>query len=306
VASSNPGVPIFVLLVDRLDGYIDPETEPYQLVTLEELDNIPNLQHFCFKYTPIELNTAVKPYFLEYLLEKYHFQKICYFDPDIYVFSKLAGLWHLLEFSSLVLTPHITIPYQDDHHPTEMDINLAGVFNLGFLGISNTATTRKFLTWWQQRLYDYCYMRPSEGMHVDQNWVNFAPAMHDAVFILRDNAYNIAYWNLHERGTRLRFEHANLFIDDRPVVFFHFSGFIQSRQKQFLPTKAVSCYQIFPMFVQSTNFIVHCCKSLSMAGSKNGLTLMANSIMACQLLILCVGSITNKARNKHQSLRTLF
>jgi glycosyltransferase involved in cell wall biosynthesis len=241
VASSNPGVPIFVLLVDRLDGYIDPETEPYQLVTLEELDNIPNLQHFCFKYTPIELNTAVKPYFLEYLLEKYHFQKICYFDPDIYVFSKLAGLWHLLEFSSLVLTPHITIPYQDDHHPTEMDINLAGVFNLGFLGISNTATTRKFLTWWQQRLYDYCYMRPSEGMHVDQNWVNFAPAMHDAVFILRDNAYNIAYWNLHERGTRLRFEHANLFIDDRPVVFLNLSGFnpespetISAHQSRFL------------------------------------------------------------------------
>lgn len=225
VASSNPGVPIFVLLVDKLDGYIDPEAEPYHLVTLEELDNIPNPQHFFFKYAPIELNTAVKPYFLEYLFEKYHVQKICYFDPDIYVFSKLTGLWQLLEFSSLVLTPHITMPYQDDHHPTEMEINLAGVFNLGFLGISDTPTTRNFLTWWQQRLYEYCYMKPYEGMHVDQNWVNFAPAMHDSVFILRDNAYNIAFWNLHERGKRLRFEHAHLFIDDRQAVFFHFSGF---------------------------------------------------------------------------------
>ncbi len=241
VASSNPGVPIFVLLVDKLDGYIDPKAEPYQLVALEELDNIPNPEHFFFKYSPIELNTAAKPYFLECLLEKYHFQKICYFDPDIYVFSKLDSLWQLLEFSSLVLTPHITMPYQDDQHPTEMDINLAGVFNLGFLGISNTPTTRKFLTWWQQRLYDYCYMKPSEGMHVDQNWVNFAPAMHDTVFILRDNAYNIAYWNLHERGKRLRFEHARLFIDDRQAVFFHFSGFnpesletISAHQSRFL------------------------------------------------------------------------
>jgi len=241
VASSNPGVPIFVLLVDKLDGYIDPGTEPYQLVTIEELDNIPDSRHFFFKYTPIELNTAAKPYFLEYLLEKYHFQKICYFDPDIYVFSKLAGLWQLLEFNSLVLTPHITVPYQDDHHPTEMDINLAGVFNLGFLGISDTPTTRKFLIWWQRRLYYYCFMKPAEGMHVDQNWVNFAPVMNDGVFILRDNAYNIAYWNLHERGKRLRFEHANLFIDDRQAVFFHFSGFnpespetISAHQSRFL------------------------------------------------------------------------
>lgn len=225
VAASNPGVPIFVLLVDQPDGYINPAEEPYHLVTLEQLDNIPDPGHFFFKYTPIELNTAVKPYFLEHLQDKYHFQKICYFDPDVYVFSKLDGLWQLLESSSLVLTPHITMPYQDDHHPTEMDINLAGVFNLGFIGISNTPATRKFLSWWQQRLYDYCYMKPSEGMHVDQNWVNFAPVMHDAVFILRDHAYNIAYWNLHERGTRLRFENANLFLDDRPAVFFHFSGF---------------------------------------------------------------------------------
>jgi hypothetical protein len=43
-------------------------------------------------------------------------------------------------------------------------------------------------------------MNPSQGMHVDQNWVNFAPGMQDGVFILRDPAYNIAYWNLHERG----------------------------------------------------------------------------------------------------------
>jgi len=255
VASSNPGVPIFVLLVDKIDGYIDPEAEPYQLVTLEELDNIPNPQHFFFKYTPIELNTAAKPYFLEYLLEKYHFKKICYFDPDIYVFSQLAGLWHLLEFSSLVLTPHITMPYQDNHDPTEMAINLAGVFNLGFLGISNTPAMRKFLTWWQQRLYDYCYMKPSEGMHVDQNWVNFAPVMHDAVFILRDNAYNIAYWNLHERGKRLRFEHANLFIDDRQAVFFHFSGFnpesperISAHQSRFLLSDLSNVRPIFRFY----------------------------------------------------------
>src|SRR5258706_1469089 len=90
-------------------------------------------------------------------------------------------------------------------------------------------------------------------------------------------------------------------------LFFSTSaGLIQSRQKEFLPTKAVSCYQIFPMFVQFFDFIERCCKSLSMAGSKNGPMLMAYLIMACRLLILCVGSITNKTRNKYSKLRNQF
>ena len=225
MARSNPDVPVYVLLVDRIENKFDPEKEPYHVITLEELDNIPNAKHLFFKYTPIELNTAVKPYFLEHLMHKFQLEKICYFDPDIYVFSKLDAIWELLEKNFLVLTPHITTPYPDDCHPTEIDINLAGVFNLGFAGISSAQETAGFLAWWKDRLYDYCYMNPSQGMHVDQNWVNFAPVMHDRVFILRDLAYNIAYWNLHERGHRLRFEAENLYIDDRPVVFFHFSGF---------------------------------------------------------------------------------
>jgi glycosyltransferase involved in cell wall biosynthesis/SAM-dependent methyltransferase len=225
VQRTNPGTPVYVLLADRVENRFDPANEPYHLITLDELDNIPNAQHFFFKYDPIELNTAAKPYFLEYLFRKFGVEKICYFDPDIMVFSGLDNLWKLMDIHSMVVTPHITAPYEDELHPNELELNLAGVFNLGFIGLANTPTSAAFLAWWQVRLYDYCYMNPSIGMHVDQNWVNFAPAMYADVFILRDPAYNIAYWNLHERGRRLRFEGDTLFIDHRPAVFYHFSGF---------------------------------------------------------------------------------
>ncbi len=225
VQRTNPGTPVYVLLVDRIENQFDPASEPYHLITLDELDNIPNAPHFFFKYDPIELNTAAKPYFLEYLFRKFGVERVCYFDPDILVFSGLDNLWKLMNNHSIVVTPHITAPFQDARHPNEMEINLAGVFNLGFLGIANTPTSAAFLGWWQARLYDYGYMNPALGMHVDQNWVNFAPVMHNDVFILRDPADNIAYWNLHERGRRLRFENDTLFIDHRPAVFYHFSGF---------------------------------------------------------------------------------
>lgn len=225
MAQSNPDVPVYVLIVDRAEGKFDPAQEPYHAIFLEELENIPNPYQMFFKYTPIELNTAAKPYFLEHLMQKFQLDRVCYFDPDIFVFSKLDTLSDLLKQWSLVLTPHILSPYGDDLHPTEIEINLAGVFNLGFIGVSNTPTTAQFLKWWQARLYDYCYMKPFQGMHVDQNWVNFAPAMYDSVFVLRDPAYNIAYWNLHERVHGLVFENNQLFVEKNPAVFFHYSGF---------------------------------------------------------------------------------
>ncbi|HET6845512.1 MAG TPA: hypothetical protein VFH29_01675, partial [Anaerolineales bacterium] len=224
LAESNPGLELYVLLVDRPDNKFDPDEEPYHLMAIEDLHNIPNPQHFFFKYDPIELNTAVKPYFLEHLFKQFGLQKLCYFDPDIYVFGDLQGVWDLLEYHGVVMTPHITAPYQDDRRPTELDLVRAGIFNLGFLAIARNERTGRLLEWWKTRLYDYGYMQPALGMHVDQSWMAFAPAFQDDVFVLRDPAYNIAYWNLHERGRRLQFTNQRLMIDHRPTVFFHFSG----------------------------------------------------------------------------------
>jgi hypothetical protein len=54
----HPSAKIFVLLVDHLEGAFDPANEPFELIEIEELDNIPEPKNFFFKYKPIELNTA--------------------------------------------------------------------------------------------------------------------------------------------------------------------------------------------------------------------------------------------------------
>ena len=64
----HPGSPFFVLLVDRIDGHFEPGSETFHLTGIDALD-IPDLPRFCFQYTILELNTAVKPYFLSHLLD---------------------------------------------------------------------------------------------------------------------------------------------------------------------------------------------------------------------------------------------
>jgi glycosyltransferase involved in cell wall biosynthesis len=221
-AQQHPGGRFFTLLVDRVDDYFDPAKEPFEVLEARQLDNVPDLPGFLFKYTILESNTAIKPYLLQYLLETYDLPNLIYFDPDIQILGSLDPLAEVVERSSIVLTPHLDAPIDDEFHPGEQAILQSGAYNLGFLALKRCHETQRLLDWWQSRLYDQCVVRIDEGLFVDQKWMDLAPSLFDDVTILRDVGYNVAYWNLHSRtvrrdGTAYR-------IGNQPLVFFHYSG----------------------------------------------------------------------------------
>ena len=218
----HPGCPFLVLLVDRIDGHFETQSETFHLTGIDALD-IPDLSRFCFQYTILELNTAVKPYFLSHLLDTYGFKKLIYLDPDIIVTENLSHISRLLDQHSIILTPHLTAQIDDGYRPSELDILLAGSYNLGFIAIGATPTTRTFLKWWQERLYANCQIAFDKGMFVDQRWIDLVPGLFDGVHILREPEYNVAYWNLHSRS--VEFSDGRLTVNGEPCRFFHFSGF---------------------------------------------------------------------------------
>ena len=251
----HPSIRIFVLLVDHLEGAFDPAQEPFEVIEIEDLDNIPDPKNFFFKYKPIELNTAAKPYLFEYLFRKYGFTKLIFLDPDILILDSLKTVWDLLDSHNIVLTPHITEPYDDNLRPDEKHILQSGIFNLGFIAMANTSVTNDFLRWWQKRLYEFCFMDISQGMHVDQNWVNFAPVMFEGVHILKDPAYNIAYWNLHSHGRAMSFEKGKWHVHGKLAVFFHFSGIdlkdlekISTHQTRFILSSFPNLRPLFELY----------------------------------------------------------
>jgi glycosyltransferase involved in cell wall biosynthesis len=218
----HPQGRFFVLLVDRNEGKIDPAAEPFELVEIETLRNVPRLDAFLFKYTLLEANTAVKPFFLEYLIETYQLENLVYFDPDILILSSLDRLAELVAGTSIVLTPHLTEPIADDAYPNEQAILMSGSFNLGFIALRMTEASRALLRWWQERLYDKCLVRIPEALFVDQKWMDLAPGLFKEVLVLHDPGYNVAYWNLHGRTVTIEADGPQS--NGRPLVFFHFSG----------------------------------------------------------------------------------
>lgn len=221
----HPGGRFFVLLVDRNDGHIDPAQEPFELLEVEELDNVPERDAFLFKYTLLECNTAVKPYLLEHLLARYELERLVYLDPDIWVLRPLAAVAEALDRHAIALTPHLTAPLDDAAHPGELAILQAGAYNLGFLGLRSAPLVRRFLRWWQERLYDRCVVRVEDALFVDQKWIDLVPGLFPDVAVLTDRGLNVAYWNLHDRPVTLTGDDvSSARAAGEPLVFFHFSG----------------------------------------------------------------------------------
>jgi GT2 family glycosyltransferase len=217
----HPGGRFYVLAVDDLpDGW--DAGKGVHVIGPNEL-SLPFSSELCFKYDVTELSTAVKPAFLSFLLDRYNEEQLIYLDPDILVMRRFEELMACLPAADIVLTPHLlkSIP-QDGRRPTEQDILMAGAYNLGFIAVRKSQTTQDFLSWWQMRLKDGCFVDVAQGLMTDQKWIDLVPGLFGAT-ILKDDSYNIAYWNIHSR--QIERQGQQFFVNGRPLTFYHFSGF---------------------------------------------------------------------------------
>jgi len=219
----HPGARTFVLIVDRIEGVFDPREEDFEVIEVEEL-GIPRFEDLAFKYNILELNTAVKPFLLEYLLSRKKLERVAYLDPDILFFAPLARVGQALADENIVLTPHILFPMPADGRlPNEMDFLISGSYNLGFIGVRRSDDTFAFLNWWKQRLLDHGFSAPERGLFTDQKWIDLVPSLFPRVAVVRDRGYNAAYWNIQER-LDLEARNGTYGFADAPLTFFHFSG----------------------------------------------------------------------------------
>jgi hypothetical protein len=222
VRELNPELRRIVVLADRVDGYFDEASEDFDVVLSSDI-GIPDSKWFHFRYGVLELSTAVKPYALEYLLDRYGLNRLLYLDPDIRVYTSLEDLVGRLGEASILLTPHLTGPLEDDARPGEVDILRCGTYNLGFLGLAGSAEARRFLRWWQSRVHEQCVIDPGRCLFVDQRWVDLAPGLFAGVAVARDPGWNVAYWNLAHR--KVEENNGCYTVNGQPLLFFHFSGF---------------------------------------------------------------------------------
>lgn len=224
----NPDYRFIIGLCDELSEDVD-----YSFFKNIEIIPVSQINIYCFeeiikKYDIIELNTSIKPSFFKYFISKYeNLETIIYFDPDIQIFNNLILIEKYLKEDDVLLTPHLLNPISvDDLSPSENLFLNYGIYNLGFLALNpRSKNTLNLLDWWEEKTLKIGFSRVSEGLFVDQLWINLAPIFFNKVKVIYEFGFNVAPWNLHERNTINKDNDEYVMEDNSKLVFYHFSSY---------------------------------------------------------------------------------
>jgi GT2 family glycosyltransferase/glycosyltransferase involved in cell wall biosynthesis len=217
----QPDARLSVLIVDAIDGFIDPTQEPFEVLGPHDLE-VDDFDAMTVRYGVTELCCALKPSVLAHLLQRE--EVVVYLDGDMQLFSPLEGLNDALGAHSLLLSPHLLEPLPNDGlEPSDLAILLAGSFNMGFVAARPTSETQKLLAWWSAHLRTGSRLDPAHAMVFDQRWADLMPGLSGAVGIWRDPGVNFGYWRA--ATNRLERDGERILVDGHPLRFAHFTGF---------------------------------------------------------------------------------
>ncbi len=216
----HPDATFHVVVVDRPLETRSMPRERFEIVPITDIEfGDEGFEYMAAIYDVTEFATSVKPFALRHLLEQH--ECVLYIDPDIVVFAPLDPLVDATFTSGWSLTPHCLQPIpRDGTSPTEHEIMQAGIYNLGYIGVTRAA--RPMLEWWAERLRRDAIIDPARQLFTDQRWIDLAVPIFSP-HIERSPAYNVAYWNVDQR--ELHREGDTVMVGHEVLRFFHFSGY---------------------------------------------------------------------------------
>jgi hypothetical protein len=196
-----------------------PELE---LITLEEFEGAePRLLEAKRNRTRIEYYFTCTPALPLYVLRRQaDVDVITYLDSDIFFFADPAPLFEEMANNSIAIIPHRFAP-----HLRDMERN--GIYNVGWISFRRDTQGLACLEWWRDRCLEWCYDRPEDGRYADQKYLDDWPSRFAGVVVLSHKGANLAPWNV--SNFRLRESDGLVWVDDQPLIFFHFQGLKQIR-----------------------------------------------------------------------------
>jgi hypothetical protein len=252
-----PAAKFIICLIDSIgDQYLPSGIE----VIMSEDIGISFLDEMCSKYSLLELNSALKPYFGNCIFEKYpEVDQLIFLDSDILLFDDLHPVYKSLESNSIVITPHSLSTVTEGTDFDDRVFLRSGIYNAGFFGLKRDQNAQAFLNWWMSKLRNQCFFDSKRGMFAEQLWLNLVPLYFNKVEVLRHEGCNVSYWNLHERNLSL-IENVYYVNQKVPLIFYHYSGatincieenMVSQHQSRYTFTNRPDVLPVFQLYIES-------------------------------------------------------
>ncbi len=195
-----------------------PHVELIPLSALEAAD--PELAAVRSTRSRIEYYFTSTPSLAWYVLNQAGVEMITYLDADLFFFSALSPIFDEIADSSIAIVGH-RFP------PNLRHLEVYGVYNVGWVSFRKDESGLACLRWWHQRCLEWCDDRAADERFADQKYLDDWPTRFERVAVLQHKGADLALWNV--GNYRLRWVSRQVWVDEQPLVFFHFHNLERSR-----------------------------------------------------------------------------
>ncbi len=210
---------LWVLALDHecalfLENAALPQVSVIPLSQLEAYD--PELKAAESTRSRIEYYFTCSPCLPRYLIHVHGLDLITYLDSDLWFFSDPEVVFDALASDSVAIIPHRFTGSSAASHAKH------GNFNVGWLTFRADTIGMTCLEWWRARCIEWCYDRVEADRYADQKYLDRFSELFDGVVAITHTGANLAPWNV--AASTIDVEDGHVFVDGRPLVFFHFQG----------------------------------------------------------------------------------
>ncbi len=155
---------------------------------------------------------------------------LTYVDADVFFFANPTPLFEEMAGASIAIIGH--------RFPASLrDFERFGTYNVGWLSFRRDHDALVCLNWWRRRCIEWCYDRCENGRFADQKYLDDWPRRFPSVMVLRHKGANLAPWNL--ANYTIRRTGGSVWVDEAPLIFFHFHGFKQISEWVYNPNTVI-------------------------------------------------------------------
>jgi GT2 family glycosyltransferase len=181
--------------------------------------------------TVVEYYWTMTPTVILRILERNpEVNQLTYLDADLFFFSSPQPLFDELRDGSILIHEHRFSPAQAQLGAGN------GKYNVGLLSFNRTATAFNALQWWRARCLEWCFARTENGKMGDQMYLNDWPERFKDVVVLAHDGGGVGPWN-HDQYRFQKDENGLPWVNEVPVIFYHFHSFTQVTDDVALPVK---------------------------------------------------------------------
>jgi hypothetical protein len=241
LVKQDKGMKIYAFCMDNqsfdyLTNYPDTLEGNIKCISLDELTlKYPVLSKIKKERSIVEFYFTCSSFITMYVIQDELFAThVTYLDADLFFFDTPEKIFHELGNASVGIIAHKF--YGRGNRYLKY-----GIYNVGWVSFKNDEQGRACLKSWKENCEEWCfdYYDVQNERFGDQKYLDSWQKDFKEVKVLQQKGANVAPWNVGQYNIIVA-ENGKLYIDEYPLVFYHFASF--KKVKQDVYTTNLSLY----------------------------------------------------------------